>query len=329
MFSDIKVSRYRCFIEEGEGITMVVLNILLCILGSIGNILVCLTIVLTPSLHTLSSYCIFNLSTADLLVSCIVEPCLVFILSWKLHGICLVKVEYAARLVGNLSCGISILTLSIMSIERCCAIVKPMRYKSVITTRRLKVVLYMTWLFCFITPSLDAFIDEPRKQTYVQFTVISMALLYVVIILSYAYVFQTVKKQSYQRRQLSHATDASKEAEKKLAKTVAFVIGLFTLCWSPFAVRMVFKPSVNYGSEYIWTVTASLANSVVNPILYFYRSHTFRNALKNIFKKTSLYKTRIFRISPAVHLQNHEQAALDTGRRYARTTIDFRAGNFD
>lgn len=285
IFSDIKIGAHRCQLQEAEGIMLVVVNVILCIVGTVGNMLVCLTILLSPSLHTLSSYCIFNLSCADLLVSCIVEPSLVYILSWKLYGVCMVKAEYVARLVGNLSCGISILTLATMSVERCCAITKPMTYKCIITTTRLKCFLVFGWLLGCTTPSLDAFIDEPRKQTYVQFTLIAMVVLYFIIIISYVFLFKAVRKQSQQQRELRQILDVSHEAEKKLAKTVACVIGLFTLCWLPFAVRLMLKPSINYGSEYIWAVTASLANSIVNPILYFYKNTTFRNALKGLLKR--------------------------------------------
>ncbi|XP_031572396.1 adenosine receptor A2a-like [Actinia tenebrosa] len=284
MFSDIKLGMDRCLLGKEETIAMNFINILITILGSVGNIVVCLTIALTPSLQNLSSYCIFNLSVADLLATMIVEPCLIVILFWKLHGICLVKVEYVARLVGNLSCSISVLTLAIMSVERCLAIVKPMTYKRYITTTRLKTLLINSWLFCFITPCLDAFVDEDKKKTYVLFSMISMAILFVIILVSYAFLFRAVRKQSYARQQLRNTTSVSHEAEKRLARTVALVIGLFTIFWSPIIVRMAFKPDKNYGSDYVWTVIASLANSAVNPFVYFFRSKTFRISVRNIFQ---------------------------------------------
>lgn len=290
MFSDIKLGSDRCLLEREETITMICINILISILGSVGNIIVCLTITLTPSLKTLSSYCILNLSVADLLATMVVEPCLIAILFWKLDGICLVKVEYAARLVGNLSCSISVLTLAIMSVERCLAIVKPMTYKRYITTTRLKLILVNSWFFCIITPCLDAFVDEEKKTTYVLFSMISMAILFVIILVSYTFLFRAVRKQSYARKHLRNTTSVSHESEKRLARTVALVIGLFTIFWSPIIVRMAFKPDKNYGSDYVWTVIASLANSAVNPFVYFYRSKTFRNAVKNIFHRGKCYK---------------------------------------
>lgn len=290
MFSDIKLGSDRCLLGREETVTMIFINILIAIFGSVGNIVVCLTIVLTPSLKTLSSYCIFNLSVADLLATMVVEPCLIVILFWKLHGVCLVKVEYVARLVGNLSCSISVLTLAMMSVERCLVIVKPMTYKRYITTTRLKILLVNSWFFCIITPCLDAFIDEEKKTTYVLFSMISMAILFVIILTSYTFLFRAVRKQSYARKQLRNTTSVSHESEKRLARTVALVIGLFTIFWSPIIVRMAFKPDKNYGSEYVWTVIASLANSAVNPFVYFYRSKTFRNAVKNICHRGRCYK---------------------------------------
>jgi hypothetical protein len=305
MFSDIKLGSHRCLLDEDEAVTMIVINILLAIFGTIGNMTVCITIGLTPSLQTLSSYCIFNLSLADLLATLIVEPCLIIILFWKLYGTCLVKIEYATRLVGNFSCSISVLTLAIMSVERCLVIVKPMTYKRYITTARLKILLVFAWFFCTITPCFDAFLDEKKKTTYVLFIMISMAVLYTIILVSYTFIFIAVRKQSYKRKEMGNATSVSHEAEKRLARTVAFVIGLFTIFWAPIIVRMAFKPAKNYGSDYLWTVIASLANSAVNPFVYFYRNKTFRNAVKNILHRCKCHSKHQRRVAHCIDMKNN------------------------
>ena len=110
MFSDIKVSEERCTMTQLDGGLFITVNTITSSLGSLGNIFVCLTIILTPSLRVISNYCIVNLALADLIVASLTQPLAIAIFVGKLGGTCYVKAEHAARFVVNLSCSVSVLT---------------------------------------------------------------------------------------------------------------------------------------------------------------------------------------------------------------------------
>lgn len=281
MFSDIKVDARRCTLTSVDGGLFIAVNSLISVIGSSGNIFVCLTVLFTPSLQVVSNYCIVNLALADLIVNLLTEPLAVAIFVGKLDGTCYVRAEHAARFIGNLSCAVSILTLATMSFDRCFVILKPMRYKQVVTPTLLKSILTFYWLFAFIVPILDAFVED--KLVYIYFILCGIIVLYSVVIICYSAIFIVVQKQnSVRQRELQNHQAVNKEKDKRLAKTIALVIGFFTVFWMPFGYHIATSPQKNYGVSYIAPVTASFANSAINPLIYFYRNKCFRDALRRI-----------------------------------------------
>lgn len=292
MFSDIKVSPERCTLTYLDGGLFIVVNTLISFIGSLGNIFVCLTVLLTPSLRVISNYCIVNLALADLMVTLLSQPLAISIYVGKLGGICFVKAEHAAHFIGNLSCAVSVLTLATMSVDRCCVILKPMTYKIIVTPTILKSILTFYWLMAFTVPLLDAFVEN--KFVYIYFILSGIIVLYTVVITCYLAIFVTVKKQnSLRRRALQNHQAMNREKDKQLAKTIAFVIGFFALFWVAFGYHIATKPNKNFGVDYIACVTASFANSAVNPVIYFYRNRGFREALKRILNIQCLQRSRV------------------------------------
>ena len=178
----------------------------------------------------MSNYCIVNLALADLIVNILTEPLAIAIFVGKLEGICYVRAEHAARFIGNLSCAVSILTLATMSVDRCFVILKPMKYKQVVVPSLLKSMLIFYWFLAFIVPVLDAFV----KHVYIYLILCGIIVLYSVVIICYSAIALAVQKQnSLRQRELQNHQAVNKEKDKRLAKTIALVIGFFTLFWMP------------------------------------------------------------------------------------------------
>lgn len=289
MFSDIKVTPNRCTLSYLDGGFFIAVNTLISVIGSSGNIFVCLTVLFTPSLRVVSNYCIVNLAVADLVVTILTQPLVISILVGKLDGKCYVRAEHAARFIGNLSCAVSILTLATMSFDRCFVILKPMKYKTIVTPTFLKSILASYWFSALIVPALDAFVED--KLVYIYFILSGIIVMYSVVIICYSAIFITVQKQnSLRQRELQNHQAVNREKDKRLAKTIALVIGFFTIFWLPFGYHIATSPQNNYGVSYIAPVTASFANSAINPIIYFYRNKGFRDALIRIIIKNCRFR---------------------------------------
>lgn len=292
MFSDIKLSAERCTLTYLDGGLFIAVNFFISLIGSLGNIFVCLTILLTPSLRVISNYCIVNLALADLMVTILTQPLVISIFVGKLDGNCYIRAEHAARFIGNLSCAVSILTLATMSLDRCFVILKPMAYKNMVTPTLLKSILTFCWFLASFVPVLDAFVED--KLVYIYFILSGIIILYSVVIVCYSAIFMAVKNQnSLRQRELQSNQATNREKDKRLAQTIALVIGFFTIFWVPFGCHIAKSPNKNYGVDYIASVTASFANSAINPIIYFYRNKGFREALRKILNIQCLHRNRV------------------------------------
>ena len=56
------------------GIALITINAVVCVFGSLGNLLVCLAIATNSRLRRNSNYLLFSLAIADLIVTLICEP---------------------------------------------------------------------------------------------------------------------------------------------------------------------------------------------------------------------------------------------------------------
>ena len=62
-----------CSLSMAHGIPLIVVNAIVCVLGSLGNLLVCLAIATNSRLRRTSNYLLFSLAVADLIVTLICE----------------------------------------------------------------------------------------------------------------------------------------------------------------------------------------------------------------------------------------------------------------
>ncbi|CAF2092342.1 unnamed protein product [Rotaria magnacalcarata] len=74
--------------------------------------------------------------------------------------------------------------------------------------------------------------------------------------------------------------------ERKAAKTLGIVVGMFTLCWSPFFLLLPIKAWTNYDPGIIFSICFWLGycNSCFNPFIYAFSSREFRKAFGSILK---------------------------------------------
>ena len=63
-----------CSFPMAHGIPLIAINVIICVLGSLGNFLVCLAITTNSRLRRASNYLLFSLAIADLIVTLVCEP---------------------------------------------------------------------------------------------------------------------------------------------------------------------------------------------------------------------------------------------------------------
>uniref|UniRef100_A0A087XFV2 5-hydroxytryptamine receptor 4 n=1 Tax=Poecilia formosa TaxID=48698 RepID=A0A087XFV2_POEFO len=109
--------------------------------------------------------------------------------------------------------------------------------------------------------------------------------------------------------------------ETRAAKTLAIIMGCFSLCWAPFFITNVVDPFINYSVPWqMWTAWLWLGyiNSGLNPFLYAYLNQAFRRAFLAIlccgderYTQQGICSTGFSR--PSVPSANGTSMALNSG----------------
>ena len=127
-------------------------NILLSITAILGNSLILVALHKESSLNPPSKLLYRCLATTDLLVGLVSQPlhaayCISVVLEhWS---ICRYARE-AGYMASYALCGVSLLTLTAISVDRLLAMLLRLRYKEVVTLRRTYIILAIVWVVCLV-----------------------------------------------------------------------------------------------------------------------------------------------------------------------------------
>ena len=277
-------------LEFAGEIVTTVLYTSLTIVGSLGNIFMILAIHRTPTLRNVCGILIANVAVSDLMVTAVVMPLLVFVLIQGFFDKCMIHAPiFAAWIIALFSASSSLLTLTTLSVDRCFAICHPMKHKTIVTVSKAKIAIAMTWIKSLTLPLLETFYTGSALAKFLQ--VIGLACSYSIIIVSGIFTIRNVRANSRQIASLHQDQGTSRLAaglsqrNKQVAKTIALVVVVFTLCWIPFAYLTGIEISEDRNDRiYFWFATVGLANSTVNPWIYFCRQPNYRKALKSLLR---------------------------------------------
>ena len=275
----------------------VVLYSIIAVGGSLGNALVLVVIRRTPNLQSACGVLIANLAFADLLVTALAIPIVMSMIVPGFVPICSLNASMlAAIIVGRCSCAASLLLLSAMSIDRCWAIGYPFHHKIKMSSSKLKTVMLFIWISSLVLPILEV-VFQREGLTFNVLVVkklqrLGVLISYFVIVTSGLVTFITVRCSSSKIANLhndgSHIRTLAelRERNKQVAKTIALVVIVFSICWVPIIYIGVRYIDHHYSLLHFWGVLPGFANSAVNPCIYFYRQRSYRQAFKALLRRS-------------------------------------------
>lgn len=271
-------------------VTLPLIDVLISILGMLGNSLVLLAIAINTNFRSVPDFLIFSLSLADLLVTAIYLPLFV------IHIICYQELRENATysmiksFVGHLALLASIGSILGITIDRLTAIRWPLRYPKLVTKKFAFIFIFVAWLISAVFASSYSFF-EPSHFFLLGYC---MTLL-LATILMYSYIFKVAhaqrkkivamryRDQEDPNPKLSTDNQDERKAtktlkERKAAKTFAIVIGVFVITWIPLLVYplSISRSKSWFYEGFLWAETFSLWNSSINPYIYFARSKRYR-----------------------------------------------------
>ena len=275
---------------QQQSIYLAVVNVILSLTTILGNSLILVALRKESSLHPLSKLLYRCLATTDLLVGLFTQPLyLIHLISianehWNL---CRYTME-AAILTSFALCGVSLGTMTAITVDRLLALLLGLRYKQTVTLKRTNIQLASVWILCSVAAL--CYILDYRITFWFGYISIPSCLL--ISMISYIKIFRTLihhqaQVQVHAQLQSSQPNSLNISRYKKAVYSVLWVQLALVVCYVPFTiVEILFKEAskITFSSHslVIRGIAATLIyfNSTLNPFLYCWKINEVRQALK-------------------------------------------------
>jgi len=313
-----------------EDIISDVLFCLLAVMIVFGNSLVIGAFKVNRRLRTTTNLLLMSLAVADMLIGSISMPLWVYTSITLTHK----GPIYSFYQIFDVICGVSsILNLTAISLERCYALIAPIQHRN-IRKRVVLAIIFVAWVLATLAGTMREFLADKNKTFYGVIVTVNFFFVPLTIILgAYGTIFHIARAHARGRGVSSFKKDL------RIATTVAVVIGLFLICWTPFfALNFAFsvcgigKMGMTTGCKGLWKLPGVVLkinkwlqylNSVCNPIIYGLRNKDFRRAFRKILLGMCCKKVRISDYSKSAYGRTVRSAYLqrDSSFENSRSVI--------
>ena len=125
--------------------------VLLAVVGTAGNIMVCISVFITPNLQTTWNYLLVNLSIANTIGAGLYFPLATTDLIQHYRGVCLERPhDIALDVVVNVSLTASLLTITLVGIKRALVVIWPLKHTKILTNTVFRLSLVCIWFVAVI-----------------------------------------------------------------------------------------------------------------------------------------------------------------------------------
>ena len=267
-----------------------ILNAPLMLLSIIGNALVLVAILKTPSIRSPSVIFLCSLAVSDLLVGLVVQP--VYIVEQMVKTV--PKLQEAVGGMGFAGCGVSLWTMTAITVDRFLALHYHLQYPNLMTTSRAIYTIITIW---FIITLFSFSILWSRSIQYFLAAFCNTICLLVCLV-CFIKIHRIVRRHQLQIQLQQQAVENSIDTNNhhirqstKSAKSIFIYFLVVILCYTPsFFVHIISAINIS-NSIILWTfpITAAFMNSSINPFLYCWRIPELRTA---VFKTARLLSCR-------------------------------------
>ena len=277
-----------------EIIAIAAANILFSITASLGNILILIALRKVISIHPPTKLLFQCLAITDLGVGLISQPLMatLFLLTdnidieiWKI----------CSQLHSSLSitlCGVSVFASTALSVDRLLALFLGLRYRHVVTLKRIRAVLACGCLALLLTVLVWNFRTKPARIIITIFLTLYLIISlfsYTKIVLRLRQHQSSVRDNAQQGQANTGGSPLNLERYKRTVVSVALVQLALVICYLPFNIfnTLIHLKGIhpNIYFLYHFTTTLLFLNSSLNPFLYCWRIKEIRQAVKATIRR--------------------------------------------
>ena len=280
-----------------HSISFSAVNILLSITAILGNSLILVALHKESSLHPPSKLLYRFLAATDLLVGLVSQP--LHATYWMSvvheHWILCPYAWYGSGITGYALCSVSLLTLTAISVDRLLAMLLGLRYKAIVTLRRMYIVLAIFWVVCLV----NGLFFHLNYRIALWYTHIGTPSCLVISIVSYIKIFRALSHhqaqvQDHAQQQPSQPNALNMARYRKAVHSALWVQLALVVCYVPFyTVETVISLSKEGFPNFIvirrMAVVLVFFNSTINPFLYCWKIGQVRLAVKQTIRQAICY----------------------------------------
>ncbi|NXD28032.1 CNR2 protein, partial [Spelaeornis formosus] len=301
-------STMECFMVLSTQAQKISIGILCGLFGTMclfENSLVLYLIFSSPRIRKKPSYLfIGSLALADVLASIIFVCSFVNFHVFNEAGFS--KEVFLLQLGGvNTSFSASLSSLLLTALDRYISISRPSEYKLLMTRKRAWTALAALWVTCATIACLPLLgwnccvLDSSCSElfpfvdgNYLSGWLCLVLLLLGCIVYAYARVLWRARQHvAYMEKHQAQAgrQNARVRMDVTLAKSLAMVLAVLTLCWSPVLALLVYSIFARLSDQlrkvFAFCSTLCLLNSMVNPVIYALRSRELCSSLRRLLSR--------------------------------------------
>ncbi|XP_006034299.1 trace amine-associated receptor 2 [Alligator sinensis] len=292
-----------------------------------GNLAIIISISYFKQLHSPTNFMILSMAVTDFLLGFAIMPYSMIrsVENCWYFGITFCKVHYSFDLM---LCLVSIFHLCCIAIDRFYAICHPLHYSSKMTFSVIRGFLAVCWsvpaAFAFGVVFSKAYASgiegyeilvECSSSCPVMFNKLWGTILFTfglfvpgcVMTGIYVKIFAVSKKHAHfmnnvpEKENDKKQNQLSKNKDRKAAKTLSIVMGVFLICWFPCFVTILVDPFLKFSTPAVLFDALTwfgYFNSTCNPLIYGFFYPWFRKALRHILLgkifQPHFYTTNLF-----------------------------------
>ena len=276
---------------------LIIVNIFLAITATVSNTMILAALSKESSLHPPSKTLFRCLALTDLCVGLFAEPFVVIFLitrEYEIMDLCYLAttITYLTSLV---LFSVSLFTLTAISVDRLLALLLGLRYRQVVTFKRVLVTVTCFWI-CSIGIA-TVYIWSYDLTLYYIFVATGLCLFGS----SYCYIniYQKLRNQQAQIQGHVHQGQPNREEPLNIARfkntvcCAVFVQLTVVICYLPLAINTALVVAVTEWTStlfltFLFSVTLVSLNSTLNPILYCWKIREVRRAVMATIRQMNL-----------------------------------------